>query len=85
VIKQILKHKNQFWLLVAMVLAFALRVYARGAQSLWNDEGNSVALAPQGDDNGQHRIKRTNPCSARPFNPHLSVVIPFVRVQKVCV
>ncbi len=29
-----------------MLVAFALRVYALGAQSLWNDEGNSVALAP---------------------------------------
>ncbi|MDE3089331.1 MAG: glycosyltransferase family 39 protein, partial [Chloroflexota bacterium] len=42
----ILKHRNQFWLLAAMLVAFALRVYALGAQSLWNDEGNSVALAP---------------------------------------
>jgi hypothetical protein len=64
VIKQILKHKNQFWLLVAIVVAFALRVYALGAQSLWNDEGNSVALAPQGmttDNiglNGQIHVRR---------------------------
>src|SRR5919109_511127 len=42
----ILKHKNQFWLLVAIAVAFALRVYLLGAQSLWNDEGTSVALAP---------------------------------------
>ncbi len=42
---QILKHKNQFWLLVAIVVAFALRVYALNTQSLWNDEGTSVALA----------------------------------------
>ena len=45
-IQSFLKHKNQFWLLVALALAFALRTYALGAQSLWNDEGNSVALAP---------------------------------------
>lgn len=44
-IDQILKHKNQFWLLVAIAVAFALRVYALSAQSLWNDEGTSVALA----------------------------------------
>ena len=41
----ILKHKNQFWLLVAMLVAFALRIYLLSAQSLWNDEGTSVALA----------------------------------------
>jgi len=40
-----LNYKNHFWLLVALAVAFALRVYALGAQSLWNDEGNSVALA----------------------------------------
>jgi mannosyltransferase len=40
-----MKHKNRFWLLVALLLAFALRVYALDAQSLWNDEGTSVALA----------------------------------------
>jgi uncharacterized membrane protein len=44
-ITTILKHKNQFWLLVAIVVAFALRVYMLGAQSLWNDEGTSVALS----------------------------------------
>ncbi len=42
---QILKPKNQFWLLVAIVVAFALRVYALNTQSLWNDEGTSVALS----------------------------------------
>jgi mannosyltransferase len=40
-----MKHKNRFWLLVALLLAFALRVYALDVQSLWNDEGTSVALA----------------------------------------
>ncbi len=45
-IQSILKHKNQFWLFVAIAVAFALRVYALGAPSLWNDEGTSVALAP---------------------------------------
>ncbi|HEX7587110.1 MAG TPA: glycosyltransferase family 39 protein, partial [Anaerolineae bacterium] len=45
-IQSFLKHKNQFWLLVAMFLGFALRTYSLGGQSLWNDEGNSVALAP---------------------------------------
>ncbi len=36
-----MKHQNHFWLL----LAFALRVYALDAPSLWSDEGTSVALA----------------------------------------
>jgi len=40
-----LKHKNQFWLFVALAVAFALRVYRLDAQSLWNDEGTSVALS----------------------------------------
>ncbi len=44
-IRQILKHKNQFWLLVAIAVGFALRIYALDAQSLWNDEGTSVALS----------------------------------------
>lgn len=42
----ILKHKNQFWLLFSIAVAFALRVYSLGVQSLWVDEGTSVALAP---------------------------------------
>ncbi|MBI3914385.1 MAG: glycosyltransferase family 39 protein [Chloroflexi bacterium] len=37
--------KNCFWLLVAILVAFALRVYRLDAQSLWNDEGTSIALA----------------------------------------
>ncbi|CAG0945562.1 hypothetical protein ANRL1_02435 [Anaerolineae bacterium] len=40
------KHHNRIWLFVALVVAFALRVYLLDAQSLWNDEGNSIALAP---------------------------------------
>ena len=42
----VLKHKHYLWLLIAIVVAFALRVYRLDAQSLWNDEGTSVALAP---------------------------------------
>lgn len=42
----VLKHKHYLWLLVAIVVAFALRAYRLDAQSLWNDEGTSVALAP---------------------------------------
>lgn len=42
----ILRYKNQFWLLVSLTAAFALRAYRLDAQSLWNDEGTSVALAP---------------------------------------
>ncbi len=37
--------KNRFWLAVALLVAFALRVYLLSAQSLWNDEGTSIALA----------------------------------------
>src|SRR5512147_1509886 len=33
------------WSLGLLAGAFALRVYMLGAQSLWNDEGTSVALA----------------------------------------
>ncbi len=41
------KYLDRFWLPATLALlgAFALRVYALGAQSLWNDEGTSVALA----------------------------------------
>jgi len=39
------KYKNYFWLLVALLVAFALRVVFLDAQSLWNDEGTSVALS----------------------------------------
>ena len=41
----VLRHKNHFWLLVSIAVAIGLRVYMLGAQSLWNDEGTSVALA----------------------------------------
>src|SRR5574341_588342 len=37
--------KNRFWLAVVLLAAFALRVYLLSAQSLWNDEGTSIALA----------------------------------------
>ncbi len=37
--------KYNHWSLMAILLAFALRVDALAAQSLWNDEGTSVALA----------------------------------------
>ncbi|HEY6041297.1 MAG TPA: glycosyltransferase family 39 protein, partial [Anaerolineae bacterium] len=37
--------KNRIWLLVALVVAFGMRVYRLDAQSLWNDEGTSIALA----------------------------------------
>lgn len=39
------KYKHYFWLLGALWVAFALRVAFLDAQSLWNDEGTSVALA----------------------------------------
>ncbi len=37
--------KNRSWLFTAILVAFALRVYLLDAQSLWNDEGTSIALA----------------------------------------
>jgi mannosyltransferase len=43
--ENILKYKNRFWLFVAIAIAFLFRVYKLDAQSLWNDEGTSVALA----------------------------------------
>lgn len=44
-IRFFLQHKNRFWLFVALLVAFFFRVYLLGAQSLWNDEGTSIALA----------------------------------------
>jgi 4-amino-4-deoxy-L-arabinose transferase-like glycosyltransferase len=46
VISKLLKHNSGIWVLGALIIAFALRVYRLDAQSLWNDEGTSVALAP---------------------------------------
>ena len=43
--RPISKWKNNLGLVGALLLAFALRVYLLGAQSLWNDEGTSVALS----------------------------------------
>jgi mannosyltransferase len=40
-----IRGSNYFWLLVAIAAGFALRVNRLGVQSLWNDEGTSVALA----------------------------------------
>ncbi|MBI5649088.1 MAG: glycosyltransferase family 39 protein [Chloroflexi bacterium] len=40
-----LQHKNRIWLFIALLIAFALRAYKLDAQSLWNDEGTSIALA----------------------------------------
>ncbi|MBI4672711.1 MAG: glycosyltransferase family 39 protein [Chloroflexi bacterium] len=37
--------KNRVWVLIALAVAFFVRVNGLGAQSLWNDEGTSVALA----------------------------------------
>ncbi len=41
----IVKRRNWLVLLAGLVTAFGLRVYALGGQSLWNDEGTSVALS----------------------------------------
>ena len=40
-----LKRANLIWLIVILCVAFGVRVLTLDAQSLWNDEGNSVALA----------------------------------------
>ncbi len=40
-----LNRKNRLVLFAVLLVAFALRVYLLGAQSLWNDEGTSVALS----------------------------------------
>ena len=40
-----LSRKNLFWVLAALTVGFFARVNELGAQSLWNDEGTSVALA----------------------------------------
>ena len=44
-IVHVLKYKSRFWLLVSLAVAFGLRVHLLDGQSLWNDEGTSVALA----------------------------------------
>ncbi len=43
--KTIFALKNKFWLFVAVAIAFFFRVYRLDGQSLWNDEGTSIALA----------------------------------------
>jgi len=40
-----MSRQNHLWLALALLVAFALRAYMLDAQSLWNDEGTSVALA----------------------------------------
>jgi mannosyltransferase len=40
-----IRGSNYFWLLIAIAAGFVLRVNRLGVQSLWNDEGTSVALA----------------------------------------
>lgn len=40
-----LSFKNRAWLLIALAVSFFVRVNALASQSLWNDEGTSVALA----------------------------------------
>lgn len=37
--------KNRIWLLIVLAISFFVRVNALAAQSLWNDEGTSVAVA----------------------------------------
>lgn len=37
--------KNRIWVCIALAVGFFVRVHELGAQSLWNDEGTSVALA----------------------------------------
>lgn len=42
---QWLSLKNRIWVLIALAVGLGLRVNQLGAQSLWNDEGTSVAVA----------------------------------------
>lgn len=37
--------KNRIWVMIALTVGLGLRVNQLGAQSLWNDEGTSVAVA----------------------------------------
>lgn len=37
--------KNFVWVMAALLIGFGLRAYGLAAQSLWNDEGTSIALA----------------------------------------
>src|SRR5581483_5861147 len=40
-----LSFKNRNWVLIALAVGLFVRVYQLTAQSLWNDEGTSAALA----------------------------------------
>lgn len=40
-----LSRKNRIWVLITLAVGFFVRVNQLGAQSLWNDEGTSVAVA----------------------------------------
>ncbi len=67
--------KNYIWLLVTLAVGFFVRVNELGAQSLWNDEGTSVALA-------QRSISAIVNAAARDIHPPLyylllSAWIPF--------
>src|SRR3954453_11134868 len=37
--------KNRIWVMIALAVGLVLRANQLGAQSLWNDEGTSVAVA----------------------------------------
>lgn len=59
-----LSRKNHLWLLIALLVAWAVRVNALDAQSLWNDEGTSVALA-------QRSLEAIANAAARDIHPPL--------------
>lgn len=59
-----LSRKNYLWLLIALLVGWGVRVNALDAQSLWNDEGTSVALA-------QRSLEAIANAAARDIHPPL--------------
>lgn len=69
-----LSRKNRIWVLIALAVAFFVRVNALAAQSLWNDEGTSVALA-------QTSIPAIINAAARDIHPPLYYFLLHVWIQ----
>lgn len=75
--------KNRVWVLIALAVGFFVRVNELGAQSLWNDEGTSVALA-------QLSANAILNAAARDIHPPLyylllSAWIPFVGISELAI
>jgi len=69
-----LARKNRIWLLITFAVGFFARVYALAAQSLWNDEGTSVALA-------QTSINAIVNAAARDIHPPLYYLLLHFWIQ----